>query len=185
MTAQNSSPARVNDTVYFTASVTSGDNISYTWNFGDGASGGDLNATHAYAAAGVYTATVTATNDASTRVATMTVIIGDAVVQVGPNFTNAYSPKDVTISEGETVVWVLRSGTHSVTADDGSFEQPLGSNWSSYMHTFDAAGSYPYYCVLHGAPGGVGMSGTVEVTSSGATLSPRGFLPLVVRMSEE
>ncbi|MEZ4635214.1 MAG: hypothetical protein R2856_09640 [Caldilineaceae bacterium] len=32
------------------------------------------------------------------------------------------------------------SGLHSVTADDDSFEQPLGSDWGSFSRRFDIPG---------------------------------------------
>jgi plastocyanin len=57
------------------------------------------------------------------------------------------------------VVWVLREGTHSVTADDGTFEQPAGANWSPFVHTFDAPNTYDYHCSVHG----LSMAGSVIV----------------------
>ncbi len=36
---------------------------------------------------------------------------------------------------------------------------------TSYELTFDTAGEYPYYCILHGSgPGGEGMAGTISVS---------------------
>ncbi len=32
-----------------------------------------------------------------------------------------------------------------------------------YQFTFNTPGTYQYFCEIHGAPGGVGMSGTVVV----------------------
>jgi plastocyanin len=39
----------------------------------------------------------------------------------------------------------------------------LGSG-AEFKFTFAKAGSYPYYCVIHGAKGGVNMSGVITVT---------------------
>ncbi len=53
---------------------------------------------------------------------------------------------------------------HTVTADDGSFDSGTLNGGQSFSYTFEQPGEYPYYCALHGAPGGVGMAGTVTVT---------------------
>jgi plastocyanin len=54
--------------------------------------------------------------------ATSTVFVGDAVVDVG-DF--AYSPRASTLPVGSKVVWVLRNGNHSVTADDAPLNKRL------------------------------------------------------------
>lgn len=81
-----------------------------------------------------------------------------------------------TITAGDTVIWTWSgSAPHSVTADDpASFDDPPGS-WKisgTFSYTFNTPGSYAYYCRLHGAPGGVGMSGTVVVQAAPATNTP-------------
>jgi LPXTG-motif cell wall-anchored protein len=64
---------------------------------------------------------------------------------------------------------------HTVTADGGAFNSSpscpatpsncLGAN-ATFSHTFDTAGTFRYYCKIHGAPGGIGMSGTVTVLAA-------------------
>jgi uncharacterized repeat protein (TIGR01451 family) len=76
LSAANSSPTRLDNATAFTATVSGGSNIVYTWNFGDGtatASGNPTN--HLYANAGVYTAIVTAANTINTLTATTRVTI--------------------------------------------------------------------------------------------------------------
>ena len=169
LTAVNSSPTLRGNTTSLTATVSAGTNVTYTWDFGDTAAGSAITTTHTYTASGVYTATVTAVNDAGPVTATTLVYVGDALVDVGPNGQSSFSPKAVTIPPGGTVVWTLRSGMHSVTADDDSFEQPLGSGWLHYAHTFPADAvpvgtTILYHCIAHGAAGGIGMSGSVVVS---------------------
>jgi hypothetical protein len=61
--AINSSPTYLGDTTAFTATVSSGTDITYTWDFGDDMTGVGANITHAYSEIGMYIATVTASNN--------------------------------------------------------------------------------------------------------------------------
>lgn len=87
---------------------------------------------------------------------------GELVVQMLDFFND---PNILSVPTG-TVIRFLNSGQalHSATADDGTFDTGLISNGQSQAFTFDQPGTYSYYCTLHGLPGGVGMSGTIEVT---------------------
>ena len=73
--ASNSSPANSHEIVTLTATITSGTNVSYTWEFGDGSSANGQVATHVYAQPGIFTTTVTAINSVSTVSATSVVTI--------------------------------------------------------------------------------------------------------------
>lgn len=76
----------------------------------------------------------------------------------------AFNPRMVTVPPGTTVVWVNRDPfDHTVTADDGSFNSGLIPPGGTFRVTFQRPGRYPYYCIPHGGPGGVGMSGVVVV----------------------
>lgn len=73
-----------------------------------------------------------------------------------------FTPKTVTIKAGGTVTWTNKEGTHTVTADDNSFESPTLSAGKTFSHQFSKPGTYPYHCSFHGSPGGE-MSGQVKV----------------------
>lgn len=79
--------------------------------------------------------------------------------------TNTYSPAVVFIQPGDTVTWQYAGGPvpHNVQADDGSYSNPLSSSPWTFSHTFPTAMTSRYFCIAHGAPGGVGMSGIVVV----------------------
>ena len=77
---------------------------------------------------------------------------------------------DATIHLGDTVHWQWDSGFHSVTAVAGSLEQfNSGDQFqgASFDHTFTHAGTFVYYCNIHGFDNGDGtaggMSGTITV----------------------
>jgi len=80
-----------------------------------------------------------------------------------------FSPKNITVQVGDTVRWKNVDGNHNVVADDGSFTSgaPSTSAWI-YDHVFTSPGQNPYYCEIHGGPGGVDMSGNVTVESLSA-----------------
>jgi plastocyanin len=89
-------------------------------------------------------------------------------VQVLAN--NTFSPATVTIGPGESVTWEWEEGVgrHNVVPD-GEEPEPSGvltDGPFTYTYTFDTPGTYGYYCIAHGAPGGVGMSGTVVVQAN-------------------
>jgi len=73
-----------------------------------------------------------------------------------------FTPKTLTVKAGATVTWTNKEGTHTVTADDNSWESPNLSAGQTFTHLFTKPGSYPYHCSFHGSPGG-NMSGTIKV----------------------
>ena len=81
-----------------------------------------------------------------------------------------FYPPHVTINVGDTVTWSNFGGLHNVLADDNSFGNgaPSATRWT-YSHTFTTAGTFGYYCTIHGTPGGGGMAGMITV---GATTPP-------------
>jgi plastocyanin len=64
----------------------------------------------------------------------------------------AYGPTPITVTVGDTVTWTNQdSGVqHSATADDGSFDTGRLSTSKSASRTFSAAGTFTYYCSVHG-----------------------------------
>lgn len=81
---------------------------------------------------------------------------------------SAFEPEEITIAPGTTVVWEQTGSLpHTVTADDGSFDSGDMSQGDSFSYTFKEEGTYPYYCVYHGGPGGQGMAGVIIVGGGG------------------
>ena len=93
----------------------------------------------------------------------------------GTSFTAA----NVTVFQGETVTWNNTGGLHNVHFDDNSYvmpSPPQNAPWTR-SRTFNAPGTFRYYCEVHGGPGGVGMSGTVTVTPATGYARPKGATP--------
>jgi len=108
----------------------------------------------------------------TTVLAAVPTLAADIPVIVGP--TSIFTPAHVVIRAGDRVTWTNTGGLHNVAADDGSFRcangcdatggdgDPSSAAWVATVDFF-APDLVPYHCEIHGAAGGVGMSGTVTV----------------------
>lgn len=79
-----------------------------------------------------------------------------------------WRPKTRSIIEGDTIKWKAVDGNHTI--------QSRGSNWSFFRDlpqgtavtkTFNNAGTYRYYCTIHGSVSGgtcSGMCGKIVVS---------------------
>ncbi len=76
-----------------------------------------------------------------------------------------FTPATVNIQTGDSVTWRNAGGSHNVRADDNTFSNGLSDIAWTFVHTFNTAGTFAYYCDNHGAPGGLGMAGVVHVTA--------------------
>ena len=71
----------------------------------------------------------------------------------------AFEPGSVEIPVGTTVTWTNQdSAPHTATADSGAFDTGQLMQGQSGSVTFDAAGSFPYFCAVH-----PNMRGTITV----------------------
>jgi plastocyanin len=71
----------------------------------------------------------------------------------------AFSPENLTINVGDTVVWTNNDDSpHTVTADDDQFNSGNMGEGATWSYTFTVAGTYDYYCSYHSS-----MTGTVTV----------------------
>ena len=68
-------PAGIGEAVRFSASASGTDPITFRYDFGDGQTASTLNASNSYAAAGTYTATLTATNEMGSDQCTVVVTV--------------------------------------------------------------------------------------------------------------
>ncbi|MBK5107744.1 MAG: PKD domain-containing protein [Anaerolineales bacterium] len=62
LSASNDGPTLLGSQIQFTATLTTGNNVTYEWDFGDGESDSGADVSHQYTSQGVYTVELTATN---------------------------------------------------------------------------------------------------------------------------
>ena len=74
---------------------------------------------------------------------------------------SVYTPASLTVMPGIKVTWINDDNvTHTVTADDGSFNSGDIVAGSKFSFTFTTLGTYNYHCGRH-----AGMTGTVFVAT--------------------
>jgi plastocyanin len=72
-----------------------------------------------------------------------------------------FSNTSLSIKTGTTVTWMNDDNTtHTVTADDGSFDSGNLAAGSSFTHTFTSTGTFAYHCKIHS-----NMTGVIVVTA--------------------
>lgn len=88
---------------------------------------------------------------------TGTISIPSGASAPGCDETNeCFIPAEVTVNVGETVTWSNNdSAAHTVTSGtptggpDGTFDSSLFMAGTTFSHTFDNAGEYNYFCMVH------------------------------------
>ena len=76
----------------------------------------------------------------------------------------AFGPGSISVAVGSTVTWTNQdSVSHTVTADDGSFDSGRLAQGATFSQTFDTPGTYTYHCAIHPS-----MTGTITVEAGPA-----------------
>jgi len=77
----------------------------------------------------------------------------------------SFNPSTKTVSVGTTITWTNKDGfNHTVTSGtpgspNGTFDSGNMGGGATFTHTFSTAGTFAYYCRIHGAM----MTGTITV----------------------
>jgi plastocyanin len=80
------------------------------------------------------------------------------------NLDDFFDPQYLRVEPGTTVEFRNDGrNPHTVTADDQTYDSGILQNGQVFEHTYTTPGVYPFNCKLHGAPGGIGMSGIIVV----------------------
>jgi plastocyanin len=62
----------------------------------------------------------------------------------------SFSPASLTVTAGTTVTWTNNDNmTHTVTADDNSFDSGNITIGTKFSKVFSTAGTYTYHCTIH------------------------------------
>jgi len=95
-------------------------------------------------------------SDTAQAMAGGTVIDGQLAIEIS-GF--AFNPQTATVKVGTQVTWTNKdSATHSIKADDGSFDSGPINQGESFTFQFNTPGTFPYICTVHPS-----MQGTIIV----------------------
>jgi plastocyanin len=82
-----------------------------------------------------------------------------ASANIGATDGQVFSPSAATITHGQSVCWQDNGNiAHTVTSNDGTSFSAALTPGHVFVHTFVAAGTFPYHCTIH-----PGMTGTITV----------------------
>jgi plastocyanin len=102
-------------------------------------------------------------------------------------FASGFSPKSITITQGDTVTWTNRdTADHQILASHGEFVSAILHRGNSFSFTFKAAGSYTYKDELHpkltgsitvkGLPPSLSFVASEPIITAGAKLTLSGVV---------
>ncbi|HUF51754.1 MAG TPA: PKD domain-containing protein [Longimicrobiales bacterium] len=158
----------VNQPVSFHATATDqdGDQVTYAWNFGDGATATGAAATHAYAAAGDYSVRLTVTDEWGDRgFAATTASISAGHVNTAPVINNLDAPAG---DEGSPVSF--SASASDADGDALSFSWNFGDGGTgagaSPTHTYADNGTYTVTLTVSDGHGGTTTASALAVISN-------------------
>ncbi len=147
----------------------SGSYTSFAWNFGDGGSASTQNASHSYATAGHYNATVKVT-DSSGTVATSTPIPVNVWISGGSGSPSVSVSGPASASAGSPVTFTASpsGGSGSYTSYAWSFgdTSTTTTSQSTTSHSYSAAGAYSVTVTVTDSSGKTGTSPAWTITVS-------------------
>jgi CSLREA domain-containing protein len=114
LSAANDSPTLLGQTTHFTATIGTGTNVTYQWDFGDSQIGTGITTSHIYTSAGPHTAIVTALNSTgSASASTPVTILWVKITSGAPPSTTYGSTYYHTFTAGGSgpIIWSIVSGT--------------------------------------------------------------------------
>jgi plastocyanin len=111
-------------------------------------------------AVGEATITVSLTSGAVTRTTTVTITVAAPAAAISTS-ASQFTPQEVSIRSGQTVLFQFSGATHNVTFKDlrpTEGNVPNSAPGTNATRTFSAPGDYDFYCTWHS-----GMKGRIRV----------------------
>jgi plastocyanin len=92
-----------------------------------------------------------------------------------------FTPSDINITVGDTVLWQWIEGMHTTTSDAVTGPDTWDAIIDQFNPTFSivitAPGLHRYYCIPHGGPNGIGMAGTINASNIASAIEDNSIIP--------
>ena len=142
LAATSNSPVELGNPSIFTATITAGTNVTYTWNFGDGTiTAGGANITHTYGLTGTYAIVVTATNTVNSQSTSTSMVVTEAAGEVPITGLNITSNSPVVIGGLSSFNATITAGTN-VTYTWNLGDGTIVVNGPMITHTYATTGNF-------------------------------------------
>jgi PKD repeat protein len=174
LTASNNSPTTVYSATLFTASIVTGTNVVYAWNFGDGQTGSGATPSHAYTAVGSYTAVLTATNSAGAPVTTTTAV---TITDIPVTGLAAQNSSPTVLGNATFFTSTIVTGTNVTYA--WNFGDGQTGSGATISHTYATFGTYTAIVTATNGTSNASVTTTVnvDVPASGLTAQSNSPMP--------
>ena len=101
-----------------------------------------------------------------------------------------FNPSVVSINVGDQVVWTWVSDFHNTESQTDLWNSPIENTGFVFTNVFTAAGTFPYFCVVHGFTGEVDVQGpptlAVNITAptNGASFTAPAQVPVTASVAD-
>jgi hypothetical protein len=160
LTASNDGPTIIGNATNLIATVSAGDNVTYTWDFGDGTTGSGTAVAHTYQGTGSYTAVVTATNGSGAASASTSVTVADIAI----SGLQAGSNGPTNLGNTTTFTATIGAGTNVTYAWD--FGDGMTGSGAVVAHTYQSEGSYTAVVTASNSAGSTSADVPIQIISS-------------------
>jgi PKD repeat protein len=140
---------------------------TWSWSFGDGGTSTQANPEHAFAVAGTFNVSLTASNQFGSHTVAKTVVVGRAEDLPAPSFT--WSPSDPTIGQA---IQFSGAATNNPLGFSWDFGDGSSATGQVVTHTYGASGTYSVTLTAINNVGSASVTRSIVVRPAGCSLEP-------------
>ena len=179
-------PTVLGEETEFTATISTGSQVKYLWDFGDGVTDTFANSFHTYTSVGIFTAIVTASNSLGSKSVAMPVTVTAPITSpVAPSGLSISGLRTGKVGQQMTFTATLLVGTNvtfswSVNGPVALSLRPesVDVTATTYKYTFTSPGNYTVTVRATNSASALDYGVPISITSAVSAVIPRMYLPI-------